>query len=99
MEAIIFTSVFVFALAAYVALHARAGLAEDAQWSRQLMLTGHGVHLGLSAREWEVERPPVPVAPIDAARGAAATAALRPQRSGAPGQAVLAGGVPSAQLG
>jgi hypothetical protein len=56
-------------LAAYVALHIRAGLAEDAHWSRQQVLAGHGLRLSLSSRDWETTQPYAAVAPAGVTRG------------------------------
>jgi hypothetical protein len=49
VEATVFALVFVLAFAAYVSFSVRADLAEDALWSRQQALTGHGARLGLRA--------------------------------------------------
>jgi hypothetical protein len=57
MEAAVFALVFVLALVAYVILSVRTGLAEDALWSRQQALTGHGVRLGRSAVARAAARP------------------------------------------
>lgn len=90
MEAIIFTFVFVLALVAYFVLAARAGLAEDADWSRLHALAAHGVHLGLEAGERAAWRPdllappcaserlPVAVTPPDPDRWARPAAPAAP---------------------
>ena len=51
MEAAVFALVFILAVAAYVYFSVRAGLAQDADWSRQQVLTGHGLRLGLHDEE------------------------------------------------
>jgi hypothetical protein len=51
MEAAVFAIVFVLLIAAYVYFSARVGLAEDAEWSRQHAITGHGVRLGLAVAD------------------------------------------------
>ena len=95
MEAIVFTLIFVLPLVVNVGLHVRAGLAEDADWSRQVVLVGHGMRLGLPARE------PASVVPF-----ALVASAPRPddgqgrvRQDGVRGPAVLAAGVSGAHVG
>ncbi len=51
MGAAVFVLVFVLALMANVVAAARAGVTEDAHWSRQQVLAFHRVRLGLPVGE------------------------------------------------
>lgn len=84
METGLVLLVFVLALAAYFALHVRAGLAQDAQWSRQQMLAGHGVRLGLPARAQETTRAFVAATAPGSGRSEHVTTATAPLRPGGP---------------
>jgi hypothetical protein len=63
MEPIIFILAFILSLVAYLALYARAGLAEDALWSKQQTLIGHGVCLGLPVHRPAHVQPSISAAP------------------------------------
>jgi hypothetical protein len=69
-------------LAAYIVLHFRAGLAEDAQWSRQQMLSGHGVKLGLPAREQAIAQASCTVTAPESGRRVRTTPVVAARRPG-----------------